>query len=132
MGRRTTLDCRHSRAGAAGYIQASLLSENKESLDAAPCRALGPLPPMPARTSQSTKKLGKNYYMVRRPSSGECSVVPKKVANDFVMVGKAPYASEQYAKAAIETFPECKSEARNGRQAVAGCKVRGPVPLDYP
>jgi hypothetical protein len=28
------------------------------------------------------------------------------------MVGKSPYASEQYAKAAIETFTECKPEVK--------------------
>jgi hypothetical protein len=68
--------------------------------------------PPPANAGEnipSTKKLGKNYYVVRRASSGECSIVPKKVPKDLVMVGKGPYASEQYAKAAIETFPECKS-----------------------
>jgi hypothetical protein len=59
---------------------------------------------------ESTKKLGKNYFVVRRPSSDECSVVAKKVPNDLVVVGKGLYASEQYARAALETFPECKSE----------------------
>ena len=52
----------------------------------------------------STKKLGKNYYVVRKPNSGDCKVEPKKVPNDFIMVGKSPYASEKYAEAAIETF----------------------------
>jgi hypothetical protein len=57
----------------------------------------------------STKKLGKNYFVVREPNSSDCKVEAKKVPKDLIMVGKSPYASEQYAKAAIETFPECKS-----------------------
>ena len=61
---------------------------------------------------QSTKKLGKNYYVVRKPNSGDCKVEAKKVPNNLVMVGKGPYASEQYAKAALEKFPECTSESK--------------------
>jgi hypothetical protein len=60
----------------------------------------------------STKKLGKNYFVVREPNSSDCKVEAKKVPKDLIMVGKAPYASEQYAKAAIETFPECKPEVK--------------------
>ena len=52
----------------------------------------------------STKKLGKNYYVVRKPNSGDCKVEPKNVPNDFIMVGKSPYASDKCTEAAIETF----------------------------
>jgi hypothetical protein len=62
---------------------------------------------------QSTKKLGKNYYVVRKPNSGDCKVEAKKVPNDFIMVGKSPYASQKYAEAAIATFPECTSAKKS-------------------
>jgi hypothetical protein len=62
---------------------------------------------------ESTKKLGKNYYVVRKPNSGDCKVEPKKVPNDFIMVGKSPYASQKYAEAAIATFPECTSAKKS-------------------
>ena len=77
----------------------------------------------------STNKLGKNYYVIRRPSSGECSVVPKKVPNDFVMVSKSPYAGEQYTKAAIETFPELHLEQRRAANSSPRDLVSGS--LDY-
>src|SRR6476619_5702854 len=64
----------------------------------------------------STKKLGKNYYVARKPNSGYCKVEPKKVPNDFIMVGKSPYASEKYAEAAIETFPECTSAKKKSKE----------------
>jgi hypothetical protein len=65
---------------------------------------------------ESTKKLGKNYFVVREPNSSDCRVEAKKVPNDAVMVGKGPYASEKYAKAALETFPECKPQAKTDKQ----------------
>ena len=65
---------------------------------------------------ESTKKLGKNYYVVRKPNSGDCKVEPKKVPNDFIMVGKSPYASQKYAEAAIETFPECTSAKKKSKE----------------
>ena len=63
-----------------------------------------------------TKKLGKNYYVVRKPNSGDCKVGPKKVPNDLIMVGKSPYASQKYAEAAIETFPECASARKKSKE----------------
>ena len=65
---------------------------------------------------ESTKKLGKNYFVVRKPNSGDCKVEPKKVPNDFIMVGKSPYASQKYAEAAIETFPECSSARKKSKE----------------
>ena len=65
---------------------------------------------------QSTKKLGKNYYVVRKPNSGDCKVEPKKVPNDLIMVGKSPYASQKYAEAAIETFPECAASKKTSKE----------------
>jgi hypothetical protein len=67
-------------------------------------------------TIPSTKKLGKNYYVVRKPNSGDCQVEAKKVPNDFIMVGKGPYASEKYAEAAMETFPECTSSKKKSKE----------------
>jgi hypothetical protein len=75
--------------------------------------------PPPANAGEnipSTKKLGKNYYVVRKPNSSDCRVEAKKVPKDFVMVGKAPYASEKYAEAAIETFPECTSAKTKSKE----------------
>jgi hypothetical protein len=57
----------------------------------------------------------KNYYVVRTPSSGDCKVEPKKLPNDFIMVGKSPYASERSAEAAIATFPRQQKEQRVAR-----------------
>jgi hypothetical protein len=54
---------------------------------------------------ESTKKLGKNYFVVREPNSSDCRVEAKKVPKDAIMVGKGPYAGKQYAEAAIETLP---------------------------
>ena len=65
---------------------------------------------------QSTKKLGKNYFVVRKSNSSDCKVEPKKVPNDFIMVGKSPYASQKYAEAAIETFPECSSARKKSKE----------------
>jgi hypothetical protein len=65
---------------------------------------------------ESTKKLGKNYFVVREPNSSDCRVEAKKVPKDAIMVGKGPYAGKQYAEAAIETFPECKPQAKPDKQ----------------
>jgi hypothetical protein len=54
--------------------------------------------------------------VVRKPNSSDCRVEAKKAPNDTVMVGKGPYASEKYAKAALETFPECKPQAKTDKQ----------------
>ena len=82
----------------------------------APCRALLASFANAGENIPSTKKLGKNYYVVRKPNSGDCKVEPKKVPNDFIMVGKSPYASQKYAEAAIETFPECTSARKESKE----------------
>ena len=58
---------------------------------------------------ETNRKLGKDYYVVREGANGKCSIQ----AGDFGenpkdMVGGAPYASKDYAKAALEKSPECK------------------------
>ena len=54
-------------------------------------------------------KVGKNYYVVRKGQNDKCSIVTGEWANKPVgTIGGAPYASENYAKAALKTFPECK------------------------
>jgi hypothetical protein len=72
--------------------------------------AVVPWPP-PANAGeniQSTKKLGKNYFVVREPNSR----LQGRGQEGEIMVGKSPYASEQYAEATIRTFLECKPEAK--------------------
>jgi hypothetical protein len=111
-----------SQAGTAALFTASSPSGNKGmpsmqriALSLALLLAVLSWPPSAnaGENIQSTKKLGKNYYVVRKPNSGDCMVEPKKVPNDFIMVGKSPYASEKYAEAAIATFPECTSAKKS-------------------
>ena len=58
---------------------------------------------------QKNPKVGKDYYIVPTGQSHQCSIVAgaweKKPAG---ALGGAPYASKDYAKAALKTFPECK------------------------
>jgi len=79
---------------------------------------------------QSTKKLGKNYFVVRKANSGDCKVEPKKVPNDFIMVGKSPYASEKCTEAAIETFSRMHIGKKEEQRVARARPVA--VPLDYP
>jgi hypothetical protein len=54
-------------------------------------------------------KLGKDYYVVHEGQTNRCSIVTGEWANKPVgALGGAPYATEDYAKAALKTFPECK------------------------
>ena len=54
-------------------------------------------------------KVGQNYYVVRKGQNDKCSIVTGEWANKPVgTIGGAPYASKDYAKAALKTFPECK------------------------
>jgi hypothetical protein len=54
-------------------------------------------------------KLGKNYYVVHEGQTNQCSIVTGEWANKPVgTLGGAPYATKDYAKAALKTFPECK------------------------
>ena len=75
---------------------------------------------------EARKKLlcGARAQLERLPGRGQ-----ESAQTISIMVGKSPYASEQYAKAAIETFPECKSAKKD--KAVAGARP-GAAPLDYP
>jgi len=58
---------------------------------------------------QKKPKVAKDYYVVPTGQSHQCSIVAgeweKKPAG---ALGGAPYASADYAKAALKTFPECK------------------------
>jgi hypothetical protein len=110
------MDCGHPQDGAAAdswevcHRKTSKASMQRFALTFALLLDLLPWrPPADGERIQSTKKLGKNYHVVRKPNSGDCKVEPKKVPNDFIMVGQSPYASQKYAEAAIETFPECSS-----------------------
>jgi hypothetical protein len=114
-----------SQAGTAALFAASRHRKTREcpsmqriALSLALVLAVLTWPPSAyaGETIQSTKKLGKNYYVVRKPNSGDCKVESKKVPNDFIMVGKSPYASQKYAEAAIETFPECTSAKRKSKE----------------
>lgn len=54
-------------------------------------------------------KVGKNYYVVRKDQSDKCSIVTGGWADKPEgALGGAPYATKNYAKAALKTFPECK------------------------
>jgi len=54
-------------------------------------------------------KVGKDYYVVRSDERDKCSIVTGEWANKPVgTLGGAPYATKDYAKAALRTFPECK------------------------
>ena len=58
---------------------------------------------------ETNRKLGKNYYVVRDGENGKCSIQAGNFGeNPKGMVGGAPYASKDYAKAALEKSPECK------------------------
>jgi hypothetical protein len=120
---KTMLDRRLSQGGTAGSRQ-TCYREQANAFDAKP-RALPnplllavlswPLSANAGENIQSTKKLGKNYFVVRKPNSGDDKIEAKKVPNDF-MVGKSPYASQKYAEAAIETFPECTSAKKKSKE----------------
>ena len=54
-------------------------------------------------------KVGKDYYVARSDERDKCSIVTGEWANKPVgALGSAPYATKDYAKAALRTFPECK------------------------
>ena len=56
---------------------------------------------------QKAPKLGKNYYVVRKGDG--CAIQMGKTGeNPEGMIGDAPYASKNYAKAAVKAAPECK------------------------
>jgi hypothetical protein len=60
-------------------------------------------------TEAIADKLGKDYYLVRKGDSNQCSVVTGKwEEKPEGAIGGAPYASEEYAKAALKTFAACK------------------------
>ena len=55
------------------------------------------------------KKVGKDYYVVRKGQSDKCSIEAGKMEKKpDGAIGGAPYASKDYAKAALKKFPECK------------------------
>jgi hypothetical protein len=46
---------------------------------------------------------------VHKGQTNQCSIVTGEWANKPVgTLGSAPYATKDYAKAALKTFPECK------------------------
>jgi hypothetical protein len=54
-------------------------------------------------------KVGKDYYVVHKDQSDKCSIVTGDWAKKPEgAIGGAPYASKNYAKAALKKFPECK------------------------
>jgi len=56
---------------------------------------------------QKAPKLGTNYYVVRK--GDVCAIQTGKTGeNPEGMIGDAPYASKNYAKAALKAAPECK------------------------
>lgn len=56
---------------------------------------------------QKASKLGKNYYVVRKADG--CAIQAGKTGEKPEgTIGDAPYASKNYAKAALKAAPECK------------------------
>jgi hypothetical protein len=56
---------------------------------------------------QKRPKASKNYYLVRKDKG--CAIVSARTGEKPEgVVGDAPYAGKNYAKAALKTFPECK------------------------
>jgi hypothetical protein len=54
-------------------------------------------------------KVTKNYYVVRQGQSDQCKIITGDFGKNPVgMIGGAPYASKEYATAALKKFPECK------------------------
>jgi hypothetical protein len=64
------------------------------------------------------KKKSKDYYVVHKAGSDECSIDAGRWGEVPVgAIGNAPYASQDYAKAAIKNLPECKGTKleKNGK-----------------
>jgi hypothetical protein len=58
---------------------------------------------------QKKSKLGKNYYVVRKENG--CAITTGKLGEKPEgAIGDAPYASKNYAKAALKDLPECKGK----------------------
>ena len=54
-------------------------------------------------------KAAKDYYVVRQGQSNQCEIVVGEFGDrPEGAIGSAPYASKQYAEAALKKFPECK------------------------
>ena len=54
-------------------------------------------------------KVQKDYYVVHRGESDNCSIVSGKWGDAPAgALGGAPYASKSYASAALKKFPQCK------------------------
>jgi hypothetical protein len=55
------------------------------------------------------KPKSKDYYIVHKEESNQCSVVVGKCEQKPMgLVGDTPYASKEYAKAVLKNLPECK------------------------
>ena len=76
---------------------------------------------------QKKPKFAKDYYVVPTGQSHQCSIVAgeweKKPAG---ALGAFPYASADYAKAALKTFPECKGGAGRGDEQKTSEKMKAP------
>ena len=56
-------------------------------------------------------KVEKDYYVVHKDQSDKCSIVAvvgNSAEKPAGAIGGAPYASKNYAQAALKKFPECK------------------------
>lgn len=54
-------------------------------------------------------KAGKDYYVVHKGEEDKCSIVTANWGDPpDGALGGAPYASKNYAEAALKQFPECK------------------------
>jgi hypothetical protein len=54
-------------------------------------------------------KITKDYYVVHKIDEGKCSIVQANWGEPpDGALGGAPYASKDFARTALKTFPECK------------------------
>ena len=55
------------------------------------------------------KKVTKDFFVVRAGQGDQCSVVQGQFPDrPTAAIGGAPYASKDYAEAALKKLPECK------------------------
>ena len=55
------------------------------------------------------KKATKDFFVVRAGQGDQCAVVQSDFSNKPAgAIGSAPYASKDYAEAALKKLPECK------------------------
>ena len=80
--------------------------------------------------SYKHKKVTKDFFVVRAGQGDQCSVVQGEFSDKPTgAIGGAPYASKDYAEAALKKLPECKGgEASESEGKKHGKKMTGQSP----